>query len=431
MKSRRLLCLLVSLALGVLLARPAGAGEPAVQPANRPTALGGVENGEVPDSRLITAGPGCKVAREAGPSLALLFRIARMSGVQLTGRDCYRPVAGQIASSQQATAAGNSACAATPAVGPNGQVKGTSYHGWGKAVDFGDPASLGFRSTGYSFLKGHAAALGWNHPAFAEPGGSACPEAWHWEWVGDGGNIGGDPVPADIVAVLPRADDGGYSVVTGLGAVHTTTGGPAFGGVDDVPLSWVVVGAAATPDRGGYWMVGGDGGVFTFGNAPYAGSTGAMRLNQPVIGMAPTPTGRGYWLVAADGGIFSFGDAVFHGSTGAMRLNSPVVGMAPTPSGGGYWLVAADGGIFSFGDAVFHGSTGAMRLNAPIAGMATTADGTGYRLVATDGGIFTFGSATFRGSATSRFRTPAVGIVATKSGDGYWVVAADGGVAKF
>jgi hypothetical protein len=430
MISRRLLPLLATAVLPLLLAAPVGAAN-AVQPDNRPTALVGPENGEVPGGRLITVAPGCRVAREAGPSLALLFRLARMSGVDLSGRECYRPLAGQIAVSQQWTAAGNSACAATPATSPTGQVKGTSFHGWGKAVDFGDPGPMVFGSPGYSFLKAQAAQLGWNHPGWAEPRGSACPEPWHWEWVGDGGATGGDPVPADAVALVPGAFDSSYSVVTGLGAVRPSPGGPAYGAADTTPLEWVVVGAAATPDRGGYWLVAGDGGVFAYGDATYAGSTGAMRLNQPIVGMAPTPTGRGYWLVAADGGIFSFGDAAFYGSTGAMRLNAPIVGMAATPSGHGYWLVASDGGIFSFGDAAFRGSTGAMRLNSPIAGMAAAPGGTGYWLVGSDGGVFTFGTATYRGSAVSRFGTPAVGIVATPAIGGYWVVAADGGVARF
>jgi hypothetical protein len=430
MTSRRLVPLLAVAVVLLLPATPAGAGGAAVRPDNAPTPLAGTENGEVPERRLITAAPGCRVERGAGPSLALLFRLAQRSGVDLTGRDCYRPLSGQVAVSQQWTAAGNSACAAAPTTGPGGQVQGTSNHGWGKAVDFGDPGPMGFGTRGYAFLKAQAAVLGWNHPAWAEPGGSPCPEAWHWEWVGDGGIAGGDPVPADTVALVPGAGDAGYSVVTGLGAVRPSADGRSYGAADATPLEWVVVGAAATPDRGGYWLVAGDGGVFTYGDATYEGSTGAMRLNEPIVGMAPTPTGQGYWLVAADGGIFSFGDAVFHGSTGAMRLNSPVVGMAPTPTGQGYWLVAADGGIFSFGDAVFHGSTGDLRLNSPVAGMSAGPDGNGYWLVGSDGGVFAFGTATFVGSATSRFRTPVVGIVATLAGDGYWVVSADGAVAK-
>ena len=53
--------------LSFLIAMPAGASGPAVRPDNKPTPLAGAENGKVPDGRLITAAPGCRVAREAGP----------------------------------------------------------------------------------------------------------------------------------------------------------------------------------------------------------------------------------------------------------------------------------------------------------------------------------------------------------------------------
>ncbi|MBW3649117.1 MAG: M15 family metallopeptidase [Actinobacteria bacterium] len=424
----------VVLATLVVLAAPpapASAGEPAVQPDNRPTPLAGVENGYVPSERLISVAPGCRVAREAGPSLALLFRSASGARVRLGGRDCYRPISGQVAVASAWSERGNSACAATPQYHPDGRPKGTSMHGWGKAVDFSEGSPMTFTSPGYRFLKANAGRLGWNHPGWAEPGGSACPEPWHWEWVGDGGTMGGDPVRADVVGLLAAADEAGYATVTGLGGVRPRGSARSFGSAETIPLNWVVVGAASTPDRSGYWLLGGDGGIFNFGTAAFHGSTGSMRLNSPVVGMAPTPDGGGYWLVAGDGGIFSFGTARFHGSTGSMRLNSPVVGMAPTPDGGGYWLVAADGGMFGFGTAAFHGSTGDIRLNQPVVGMSPTSDGGGYWLVASDGGIFNFGNAGFLGSAADRrLPTPVVGMTRTARGDGYWIVSADGTVVN-
>ena len=423
----------VTLLAVVTGAPPAAADGPAVRPDNRPSPLGGAENGYVPPERLITVAPGCRVAREAGPSLALLFRIASASRVALGARDCYRPVGEQVAVSGSWTARGNSACAATPQRHPDGRPKGTSMHGWGKAMDFSDAgAGMRFGSSGYRFLQAWAGRVGWNHPGWAEPGGSTCPEPWHWEWVGDGGTVGGDPLRADVVALLPAVDDAGYLEATGLGAVQAFGGGArSSGGAEQLPLSWVVVSAAGTPSRAGYWLLGGDGGIFTYGDARFFGSTGAMRLNSPIVGMAPTPDGQGYWLVAGDGGIFTFGNARFSGSTGAMRLNSPIVGMAATPDGRGYWLVAADGGIFSFGTAAFFGSTGAMRLNSPIVGMAAAPDGRGYWLVAADGGVFTFGSAAFHGSGADRaLVAPTVGIVPAAGGTGYWLVAADGTVVN-
>jgi hypothetical protein len=397
---RRLRFLAACLVLAVALLAPAPApadartSGPSIRPDNRPTPLARAENGEVPPDRLVTVAPGCRVAREAGPSLALLFRLASASGVGLGTRDCYRPVDEQVAVQGAWTARGNSACAATPQRHPDGRPKGTSMHGWGKATDFSNAGgAMTFTSTGYRFLKSWAARLGWNHPGWAEPGGSTCPEPWHWEWVGDGGTTGGTPVRADVVALLPGPGDDGHLAVTGLGAVQPTGAARSAGSAEAVPLNWVIVSAAGTPDRAGYWLLGGDGGIFTYGTARFHGSTGAMRLNSPIVGMAAAPDGAGYWLVAADGGVFTFGSARFHGSTGAMRLNSPIVGMAAAPDGAGYWLVAADGGVFTFGRAPFHGSAADRGLVAPTVALVPAGGDAGYWLVAADGTVVTRGKA--------------------------------------
>jgi hypothetical protein len=420
---------LVTAALGS--AAPAFAISP-VQPENRPRPLAGVENGKVPAPMLIQVTSTCVAVREAAPSLHLLFAQARGAGVSLDARECYRPLAGQIRARANATASGNAACAASLATSASGQTVGTSMHGWGKAADFTDAGrSLTFASPGYHFLKSAAAAAGWNHPGWAEPGGSSCPEPWHWEWVGDGGRDGHDPIAADAVALLPAAGDTGHLTVTGLGAVRAAGTAADRGSAASLPLAWVVVSANATPTRAGYWMVAADGGVFSFGDAQFFGSTGGLSLNAPVLGMAPTPTGRGYWLFAEDGGVFSFGDARFAGSTGGIPLFRPVVGMAATPSGNGYWLVASDGGVFSFGDARFLGSTGGLRLVRPVVGMAATPSGKGYWLVASDGGVFSFGDARFFGGGASASGSPVVAITATATGNGYWLLYANGEVAAF
>src|SRR5207248_292336 len=140
--------------LGV--AAPADA-RPAVTPTNVPTPLAGVDNGYVGGDRLITAGPGCRMSRAAGPSLALVFRSAAAAGVRLDGADCYRPVNEQVAVAGQWTAAGNSACAATPQRFPDGRPKGTSMHGWGKAIDIADGGNpMTFTSPGYRWMKANA-----------------------------------------------------------------------------------------------------------------------------------------------------------------------------------------------------------------------------------------------------------------------------------
>ena len=59
---------------------------------------------------------------------------------------------------------------------------GTSNHGWGKAIDIG--ACCGINTgTGPAFdwLTTNAGRYGWNHPAWAQAGGSK-PEPWHWEY---------------------------------------------------------------------------------------------------------------------------------------------------------------------------------------------------------------------------------------------------------
>ena len=102
------------------------------------------------------------------------------------------------------------ACVASVGQAPSGKPVGRSMHGWGKAVDLTDfGSSLTFGSSGYAFMKQVAGSVGWNHPAFAEPGGSSCPEPWHWEWVGDGGTLHATPMRGDAVALLPSADDHG------------------------------------------------------------------------------------------------------------------------------------------------------------------------------------------------------------------------------
>ena len=415
------------LAVTIAFGAPASAVSP-INRDNRPTPLAGAVNGVVPASRLVNVAPSCATAREAGPSLARIFAMAREVNDLLGAEQCYRPLSDEVKFANQANQPGNNpACVATVGTAPNGTPVGHSYHGWGKAADLTDfGRSLTFSSRGYGIMKQIAGSLGWNHPAFAEPGGSSCPEPWHWEWVGDGGDLHASSIRGDAIALLPSADDRGYAVVDGLGGITPHGNFVNRGSAASTRISWVMIGAVGTHDRGGYWMVGADGGVFTYGDAHFYGSTGALKLKEPINAIATTKSGHGYWLLAWDGGVFSFGDAHFYGSTGAMHLNRPIDGMAPTPSGKGYWLVASDGGVFTFGDAHFYGSTGNIRLNSPIIGMAPTSTGKGYWMVASDGGVFTFGDAHFYGSAAAYpGSSPTVAIVPTQTGHGYWIERAD------
>jgi hypothetical protein len=234
-------------AVGVGLAAPAFAASP-ITPANRPAPLPAQVNGKVPESELVKVTPTCRAARAAASSLRLLFALARAQGVGLGADECYRPLALQIDARANATANGNAACAASVGVSSTGQPVGTSMHGWGKAADMDEPdGELTFQSPGYAMLKRYAASVGWNHPGWAEPGGSSCPEPWHWEWVGDGGDLGLAPIKADVVGLVPGPSDQGYGVVNGLGAVTVKGSLVDHGSMAAVPINWLVVGASSTP----------------------------------------------------------------------------------------------------------------------------------------------------------------------------------------
>jgi hypothetical protein len=410
--------------IGLLLPGPTASAQSPIHGENRPTPVAGESNGEMRREALVTVEGSCRAGRDAASSLALMLAAARADGVRLLPNDCYRPRDRQAVAKTGACARGNCACAAG---------SGGSMHGWGKAVDFNDSGgTVRFTSEGYRWMKNNAARFGWNHPRWAEPGGSECPEAWHWEWVGDGGKMGFDRIRADVVGVLPARRGSGYWVVGGLGTVTARGDAPDRGSAAATPINSLVKGGAATPSGGGYWLVARDGGVFCFGDAGFLGSLGGQRINQPVVGMAATPSGQGYWLFAADGGVFPFGDAAFFGSLGGRRLNQPILAGVATPSGGGYWLVAADGGVFTFGDAGFFGSLGASPPPDPVVGMAASPSGRGYWLTTTAGAVSGFGDAKAVGdTAGAPLNLPVVGLAATPSGDGYWLAAADGGIFAF
>ncbi|MCU1460675.1 MAG: hypothetical protein JWO37_750 [Acidimicrobiales bacterium] len=403
-----------------------------IRPDNRPTPLPGDTNGEIPARDLVSVGPNCVAARAAAPSLGLLFATARDEGVVLGAKECYRPLAGQVAAQRRVTAQGNSACAAPVVTSPSGAAKGTSMHGWGKATDFSDVGgTVTFGSPGDRYLNARAARFGWNHPAFALPGGSACPEAWHWEWVGDGGARHLSPIRADVVALLPSRDGQGYATVTGLGAV-VHRGNAVDAGSAGGSLAWLVVAAARTPSGQGYWLASANGAVMAFGDAVAVGPIPPVPPATPVVAMAATPDGRGVWLATTDGHVFNLGSAGAYGSpaSSSVRLARPVVAMAPTPSGHGYWVLSADGRVMAFGDAVLFGS--ASGRSAPVVAMAATPDGHGYWLAGADGSVSAHGDAPMLGSATGvKLAQPVVAMAATPDGHGYWLAAADGRIVKY
>lgn len=149
------------------------------------------QNGRLPDNTLTTVTPSCRVANDVAPSLSRLRLASWLDGAPVAPEtrsyldplpvtaprieSCYRSYEMQQWWRDLDCFFGNCALAAVP---------GTSIHGWGRAVDFEDSAGkLTFTSAGYRWLQAHAAAYGFVHPAWAEPGRPGA-EAWHWEFAG-------------------------------------------------------------------------------------------------------------------------------------------------------------------------------------------------------------------------------------------------------
>jgi hypothetical protein len=397
----------------------------AIQPGNTPNRIPGATNGEMTAGLLVYVDPNCDAYRPAATSLGRLITTAHAEGVSLATEQCYRPLANQTADRNSACTSGNCACAA---------VGGTSFHGWGEAADFADAnGSVNtFTSPTYAWLTEVAARFGWNHPGWAVPNGSPCPEPWHWEWVGDGGSLRGAPIRADVVTFIPTSDGSGYRLVTGLGAVSSH--GDAGSGTSAVipSLNRLIAGGAALPGGNGYWLVGADGGVFAYGNAPYLGSEGAGQAvgsGPTIAGMAATPSGKGYWLVSTSGQVFAFGDAPsLSGPSGSGRF---FVGIAADASGKGAWIASSDGQVSALGDAQAFPAASVDKTTDPVMAIAGAPSGQGYWLSTANGSVSGFGDATALGSIPGTPPLPVVSMVATSSGHGYWLATADGNVYAF
>lgn len=116
--------------------------------------------------------PGARLRCDAVDALVRLNADFRAEhGTDLPVGDTYRTFAAQVA-----VKAAKGGLAATP---------GSSHHGWGVAVDFRGFGGVGqFDSPLYLWMREHAPAHGWVHPAAMGPGGSGPLEPWHWEYAG-------------------------------------------------------------------------------------------------------------------------------------------------------------------------------------------------------------------------------------------------------
>ena len=148
--------------------RPAG---PARRCGGGPAAWGGYQNGRIPATALCPVPSAPTLQLECGAATAfdqLNTAFKAQFGQNIGITDGYRSYDEQVHCRLEK----GSLCA----------NPGTSNHGWGKAVDIG--ACCGVNSgTGPAFdwLTTNASRYGWNHPAWAQAGGSK-PEPWHWEY---------------------------------------------------------------------------------------------------------------------------------------------------------------------------------------------------------------------------------------------------------
>jgi hypothetical protein len=181
--------LLVALFAGILAVTGCTTGSSGsslnpINPANRPTTITCYTNGQLPSSQLYVVNSNCTLYRPTVDSYEAMIAAARSAGVQLSAAECYRDYSGQVYERNYWCKLGICANAAVP---------GYSNHGWGKAVDLRDQnGSLTFNSVGYRWMVAHAGQYGWNHPGGVN-------EAWHWEWVGDGGTMHGYAVRPDLM----------------------------------------------------------------------------------------------------------------------------------------------------------------------------------------------------------------------------------------
>jgi murein DD-endopeptidase MepM/ murein hydrolase activator NlpD len=129
---------------------------------------GGYSNGMIPASKLCALGSsGHRLRCDAAAAYLQLASAYRARfGQSLCITDSYRSYNAQVD-----LYARKPSLAALP---------GTSNHGWGVAVDLcGGIENYG--TVQYQWMKTHASAFGWVHPAWADQGGNR-EEPWHWEF---------------------------------------------------------------------------------------------------------------------------------------------------------------------------------------------------------------------------------------------------------
>ncbi|MEV5961227.1 peptidoglycan DD-metalloendopeptidase family protein [Kribbella sp. NPDC051952] len=131
------------------------------------TGWGSFSNGMIPSSKLCAISSGHMLRCDAAAAYAQLAAAYRNQfGKSLCITDSYRSYASQV-----------SLYARKPSLAA---LPGTSNHGWGVAVDLCGGIDK-YSTAQYQWMKAHAGAFGWVHPAWAEQGSNR-EEPWHWEF---------------------------------------------------------------------------------------------------------------------------------------------------------------------------------------------------------------------------------------------------------
>jgi hypothetical protein len=228
----------------------------------------GYANGRIPADVLcpLDFAPGHMLRCDAAERLtALSDQFEKEFGYPIPLTDSYRPYAMQVA---------------VKGTKPHlAAIPGTSNHGWGLAVDLGDPIAGG-SSPEYVWLRLHAPDYGWDNPSWARLDG-AKPEPWHFEFFAAGSIPNRAIDPADVGTWAPAAPTG---PATSPGALPA----PARGQADARPADSrpAVGGAAGTGDAAGGGTSDAAGGADRAGG----GSPSEPSDKAPTAPAQPTPS---------------------------------------------------------------------------------------------------------------------------------------------
>ncbi|MEV0891412.1 D-alanyl-D-alanine carboxypeptidase family protein [Promicromonospora sp. NPDC050262] len=156
-------------------------------------------------------------------------------------------------------------------------IPGTSNHGWGLAIDLGDPVAGG-SSPEYVWLRLHAPDYGWDNPSWARLDG-AKPEPWHFEFFAAGSipNRAIDPADVGTWGSVPASRTDPANLGSRPAEEAAATKRPTSGGA----------GSDAGSDGG---QDGGSGGTEVSGDSSAEPGGSTPTAPEPPAPAEPTPT---------------------------------------------------------------------------------------------------------------------------------------------